>query len=55
VGNGGESSTRFSYASILFADRSRAKLRASSYFPEWKEKFGPEAWSLLQKYSEPLG
>lgn len=37
------------------AEPFRAKLRASGYFPEWREKFGPEAWALLQKYSEPLG
>jgi tripartite ATP-independent transporter DctP family solute receptor len=37
------------------AEPFRAKLRASGYFPEWKDKFGPEAWSLLQKYSEALG
>jgi TRAP-type transport system periplasmic protein len=33
----------------------RTKLRSTGYYPEWKEKFGPEAWALLQKYSEPLG
>jgi tripartite ATP-independent transporter DctP family solute receptor len=37
------------------AEPFREKLRASGYFPEWKEKFGPDAWALLQKYSEPLG
>ena len=37
------------------AEPFREKLRASGYFPEWKKNFGPDAWALLQKYSEPLG
>ena len=32
----------------------REKLLATGYYTEWKEKFGPEAWSLLEKYSQPL-
>lgn len=32
----------------------RAKLAKTSYYPDWKKNFGPEAWSLLTKYSEPL-
>lgn len=32
----------------------RAKLRTTGYYPEWQEKFGKEAWSLLQKHAEPL-
>ena len=33
----------------------RKKLAADNYYPEWKDKFGPEAWALLEKYSQPLG
>ena len=37
------------------ADAFRKKLASTGYFPEWKAKFGPEAWGLLEKYSQPLG
>ncbi len=33
----------------------RAQLRTTGYYPEWKERFGAQAWSLLQRYTEPLG
>ena len=33
----------------------RTKLASTAYYPEWKDKFGPEAWGLLEKYSQPLG
>lgn len=33
----------------------RKKLASTGYYPEWKAKFGPEAWGLLEKYSQPLG
>lgn len=33
----------------------RAKLAQTGYYPDWKAKFGPAAWSLLEKYAEPLG
>lgn len=32
----------------------RKKLASTGYYPEWKAKFGPEAWTLLEKYSQPL-
>ncbi len=32
----------------------RTKLRSTSYYADWKKSFGPRAWSLLEKYSEPL-
>ena len=33
----------------------RAKLAASGFYKTWKEKFGPEAWGLLEQFSGPLG
>jgi tripartite ATP-independent transporter DctP family solute receptor len=36
------------------SDDFRAKLRTTNFYPEWKEKFGNEAWTLLEKYAEPL-
>ncbi|GLH81877.1 ABC transporter substrate-binding protein [Bradyrhizobium sp. SSBR45G] len=30
-------------------DSFRAKLRDAGFYKEWKERFGPEAWSLLEK------
>jgi len=29
----------------------RAKLQAAGFYQDWKQKFGAEAWSTLQKYS----
>ena len=37
------------------ADAFRKKLASTSYFPEWKAKFGAEAWELLEKCSQPIG
>jgi tripartite ATP-independent transporter DctP family solute receptor len=33
----------------------REMLQKSGYYAEWQKKFGPEAWSLLEKYSGKLG
>ncbi len=33
----------------------RAKLTASGFYKTWKEKFGPEEWSLLEQFTGPLG
>ena len=33
----------------------RAAVSRSGYYKQWKEVFGKEAWSLLEKYSGPLG
>jgi tripartite ATP-independent transporter DctP family solute receptor len=33
----------------------RDKLKQAGYYAEWREKFGPQAWSLLEKYAGPLG
>jgi tripartite ATP-independent transporter DctP family solute receptor len=32
----------------------REVLQKSGYYTEWQKKFGPEAWSLLEKYSGKL-
>lgn len=32
----------------------REKLALSGFYKEWKDRFGPEAWGLLEKYSGPL-
>ncbi|SMH46673.1 TRAP transporter substrate-binding protein [Azospirillum agricola] len=32
----------------------RKKLQEAGYFAEWKQKFGDEAWSVLEKYTGPL-
>ncbi|TDR89966.1 TRAP transporter substrate-binding protein [Enterovirga rhinocerotis] len=29
----------------------RAKLQSAGFYKEWKEKFGPEAWALLEKHT----
>ena len=29
----------------------REKLAAAGFYKEWQEKFGPEAWGLLEKYA----
>jgi len=31
------------------------KLKSAGYYAEWKTKFGPQAWALLEKYSGPIG
>jgi TRAP-type transport system periplasmic protein len=36
-------------------DAFRTKLAATGYYPEWKKRFGPEAWALLEKYAQRLG
>ncbi len=33
----------------------RAALRKSGFYAEWKQKYGPEAWAILEKYSGHLG
>jgi tripartite ATP-independent transporter DctP family solute receptor len=42
---------------IINPDREpfRNKLKQAGYYTEWREKFGPQAWALLEKYSGPLG
>jgi TRAP-type transport system periplasmic protein len=35
-------------------DEFRAVLSKAGYYKQWKETFGPEAWSLLEKFSGPL-
>jgi TRAP-type C4-dicarboxylate transport system substrate-binding protein len=32
----------------------RKALRAAGFYPTWKQKFGDEAWSLLESYSGAL-
>jgi TRAP-type transport system periplasmic protein len=32
----------------------RAVISASGYYRQWKETFGPEAWTLLEKFAGPL-
>jgi TRAP-type C4-dicarboxylate transport system substrate-binding protein len=32
----------------------RAKLQESGFYAEWKERFGAEAWALMEKYTGPL-
>ena len=33
----------------------RTALVEAKYYAEWRDKFGPQAWSTLQKYSGALG
>ena len=33
----------------------RAALTGAGFYTEWRDKFGPEAWGLLEKYSGKLG
>ena len=42
---------------IINPDREtfRNKLKQAGYYAEWREKFGPQAWALLEKYTGPLG
>lgn len=41
---------------VLSVDKNafRSALGKAGYYPKWKEKFGAEAWSLLEKTSGPL-
>jgi len=32
----------------------RAALQKSGFYKDWKAKFGPEAWQILEKYTGPL-
>ena len=32
----------------------RAALTKAGFYAEWRQKFGPEAWKLLEKYSGEL-
>jgi tripartite ATP-independent transporter DctP family solute receptor len=36
-------------------DGFRNKLRQAGFYNEWKGKFGPEAWAVLEKYTGKLG
>ena len=36
------------------ADAFRAVLKQAGFYTEWKGKYGPEAWALLEKYSGTL-
>ena len=36
------------------ADAFRAVLRKAGFYKDWKAKYGPEAWALLEKYSGKL-
>ncbi|MGF6771779.1 tripartite ATP-independent transporter DctP family solute receptor [Paraburkholderia sp. GAS199] len=42
---------------IINPDREpfRNKLKQAGYYTEWHDKFGPQAWALLEKYTGPLG
>jgi tripartite ATP-independent transporter DctP family solute receptor len=33
----------------------RDKLKRAGYYADWRQKFGPQAWALLEKYAGPLG
>ncbi|MFH6786883.1 MULTISPECIES: TRAP transporter substrate-binding protein [Methylobacterium] len=33
----------------------RAALASAGYYAEWKAKFGPEAWTALERHTGPLG
>jgi len=33
----------------------RDKLRSSGFYSEWKSRFGPEAWAVLEQYTGRLG
>jgi len=33
----------------------RAALIKAGFYPDWKNKFGAEAWAVLEKYAGPLG
>ena len=32
----------------------REALTKAGFYTEWKQKYGPEAWTVLEKYSGPL-
>jgi TRAP-type transport system periplasmic protein len=32
----------------------RETLQKAGYYTEWQKKFGPETWSLLEKYTGKL-
>ena len=32
----------------------RAKLRSAGFYKEWKGKYGPDAWAVLEKYTGPI-
>ena len=36
------------------AEAFRAVLKAANFYGEWREKYGPEAWALLEKYAGGL-
>ena len=36
-------------------DAFRERLRASGFYAEWKQKYGPTAWDLMEKVSGKLG
>lgn len=36
-------------------DSFKDKLRSTGFYVDWKEKIGPETWSLLEKYTGPIG
>ena len=36
------------------AEPFRAKLRAAGFYRQWQEKFGPELWASLERYTGKL-
>jgi TRAP-type transport system periplasmic protein len=30
------------------------KVKSAGFYTEWKGKFSPEAWALLEKYAGPI-
>ena len=32
----------------------RDKLQKAGFFKDWKAKYGPEAWAVLEKYTGPM-
>lgn len=33
----------------------RAKLEATGFYKEWKGRFGPQLWGIMEKYTGPIG
>jgi TRAP-type C4-dicarboxylate transport system substrate-binding protein len=32
----------------------KARLQAAGFYKEWKSRFGPEPWALLEKFKGPI-
>jgi hypothetical protein len=48
-------SSSVTWSRVVRSSAFRDKLKKAGYYAEWRQKFGPQAWALLEKYAGPVG